>query len=67
MPCSPRPVHVLLQDIFVNDPKGWRRSQREFRVDWYATRLWLFKDSALVRQAAQAYLERVREEAVSQT
>lgn len=65
--CVHEILHVLLQDIFVNDPRGWRRSQREFRVDWYATRLWLFKDSAVVRQAAQAYLERLREDAGSQT
>jgi hypothetical protein len=58
--CVHELLHVLLQDIYISDPTGWRRTQREFRIDWYATRLWLFKDGVVVRQAAQAYLERVR-------
>jgi hypothetical protein len=33
---------------------------REFRIDWYATRLWLLHDGAGVRESARTYLERLR-------
>jgi hypothetical protein len=33
-------LHVLLHDIFETRPKGATGSEREWRVDWIATRLW---------------------------
>jgi hypothetical protein len=32
---------------------------REFRIDWYATRLWLWHDGGAIRQTAQKYVERL--------
>jgi hypothetical protein len=53
-------LHALLGDIFVSSPKWYQTGEREFRIDWYATRLWLFHDGAAIRQSAQAYLDRLR-------
>jgi hypothetical protein len=58
--CVHELLHVLLQDIFEIHPKGLAGYEREFRIDSYATRLWLFHDGAAIRKAAQAYLDRVR-------
>lgn len=60
--CVHELLHVLLQDIFVNRPQEMQRSGRELRIDWYATRLWLFRDGGPIRAAAEAYVERVRTE-----
>jgi len=51
---------VLLQDIFEIHPQGLPGYEREFRIDWYATRLWLFHDGAAIRKSAEVYLERLR-------
>ena len=56
--CVHELLHVLLQDIFEMRPKGLAGYQREMRIDWYATRLWMFHEGAVVRAAAQAYLAR---------
>jgi len=58
--CVHELLHVLLQDIFESRPKGFPGDAREFRIDWYATRLWLFHDGAAIRQATNEYLERMR-------
>jgi len=58
--CVHELLHVLLHDIFERRPKSLYGAAREFRVDLYATRLWLFNDGAAIRQAAQSYLERMR-------
>jgi len=58
--CVHELLHVLLQDIFEKHPKGLTTYEREFRIDWYATRLWLFHDGAAIHKAAQAYLDRLR-------
>ena len=58
--CVHELLHVLLQDIFVNRPKWFQGGGRELRIDWYATRLWLFHDGAAIRKSAQAYLDRLR-------
>ena len=58
--CLHELLHALLQDVFENRPKGLLGHAREFRVDLYATRLWLFRDGAAIRDAAQAYVERLR-------
>jgi hypothetical protein len=57
-------LHVLLEDIFAAAPRRWwPRATREFQIDLYATRLWLFGDGAAVYQATRRYLERLRSEA----
>jgi hypothetical protein len=51
-------LHVLLHDIFETRPKGADGSQREWRIDRYATWLWLFGDGAEIRRMAAEYLRR---------
>ena len=58
--CVHELLHALMQDIFVGDPSWYQSGGREFRIDWYATRMWLFHDGAAVRKSAQVYLERVK-------
>jgi len=58
--CVHELLHVLLQDVFVSRPTGLPGDGREFRIDWYATQLWLFHDGAVIRKSAQAYLDRLR-------
>jgi hypothetical protein len=60
--CVHELLHVLLQDIYVNRPKTMQRRGRELRIDWYATRLWLFHEGEAIRSAAQEYLERMQAE-----
>jgi len=65
--CVHELLHVLLQDIFVSRPKGLPGHGRKFRIDWYATRLWLFHDGAAIRKSAQAYLSRLQTEITART
>jgi hypothetical protein len=58
--CVHELLHALLGDIFEDRPAGWRGAAREFRIDAYATRLWLFRDGSHIRQAAQVYVDRLR-------
>jgi len=57
--CVHELLHALLQDVFVTHPNWYQSGSREFRIDWFATRLALFHDGAAVRQSAQAYLTRL--------
>jgi hypothetical protein len=58
--CVHELLHALLNDVFESRPHGWFGEAREFRIDWYATRLWLFRDGAAIRQAAGSYVQRLR-------
>lgn len=58
--CVHELLHVLLDDVLERRPKGLRGDARELRIDWYATRLWLFREGAAIRRAAAAYLERAK-------
>jgi len=58
--CVHELLHALLQDVFVSRPKWFEGGERELRIDWYATRLWLFHDGAAIRESARAYLGRLR-------
>src|SRR5437016_3257590 len=58
--CVHELLHALLQDVFVSRPKWFQIGRRELRIDWYATRLWLFHDGGAIRRSAQAYLDRLR-------
>lgn len=40
--CVHELLHVLLQDVSEPRPPGLHGEMRELRIDWYATRLWLF-------------------------
>ena len=57
--CVHEILHALLQDVFVSHPKWFQTGGREFRIDCYATGLWLFRDGAAIRKSAQAYLGRL--------
>ncbi|HUI55183.1 MAG TPA: hypothetical protein VLY04_09435 [Bryobacteraceae bacterium] len=63
--CVHELLHALLHDIFEKHPAGVAGQTREFRIDWYATRLWLFHDGAAIREAARTYVEHLRSEAAS--
>jgi len=58
--CLHEILHVLLQDIFLKPPKWYQASGREVRVDWYATRLWMFHDGEEVRKSGEVYLRRLQ-------
>lgn len=58
--CVHEILHALLLDIFLTRPSAYQAAEREYRIDWYATRLWLLHDGAAVRRSAQAYLDRLR-------
>jgi hypothetical protein len=60
--CLHELLHVVLQDIFAPSPSVLTAQAREFRIDFHATCLWLFRDGAL-RQSAQAYLARLQSDA----
>lgn len=56
--CVHELLHVLLADILEPRPQGWAGERREARVDWLATRMWIYGDSE-VRAFARAYLARI--------
>jgi hypothetical protein len=56
--CVHELLHVLLQDIYAQRAKWYQKGGREARIDWYATRLWLFHDGAAIRESARTYLDR---------
>ena len=58
--CVHELLHVLLQDIYISSPRWYQEGGHEFRIDWCATRMWLFHDDSGVRKSAAAYLERLR-------
>jgi hypothetical protein len=58
--CVHELLHALMQDVFVRRPTWYQTGGREFRIDSYATGLWLFHDGAAIRKSAQAYLDRLR-------
>jgi hypothetical protein len=57
--CVHELMHVLLQDVYESHPQGAGRSVREWRIDLYATRLWLFRECPGLRDAASAYVGRL--------
>jgi hypothetical protein len=63
--CVHEILHALLRDVFVRRPAWYQTGGREFRIDAYATGLWLFHDGAAIRQSARAYLQRLRSDAAA--
>ncbi len=61
--CVHELLHALLQDVYEDRPGGFHGQSREFRVDWFATRLWLFHDGSALRDSARSYLRKLRSEA----
>ena len=60
--CVHEMLHAFLLDIFENRPRGFKGQSREFRVDWYATRLWLFHDGAAIRASTRKYVARLEKQ-----
>lgn len=58
--CVHELLHALMQDIFVSKPTWYQTGEREFRIDSYATGLWLFHDGAAIRKSAQTYVNLLR-------
>ena len=58
--CMHELLHAFFEDIFESRPQGFHGAVREFRIDLYATRLWLFHEGAAIRDASRTYLERLR-------
>lgn len=65
--CTHELLHALLQDIFVSRPTRLQSDEREFRIDWYGTRLWLFRNGSAVRKSAEVYLDRLRSAEAART
>ena len=57
--CVHEMLHALMHDIFENRPRGLAGQLREYRIDAYATRLWLFHDGAEIRRQAVDYVARL--------
>jgi hypothetical protein len=60
--CVHEILHALLGDVYEPRPGGMTGQMREARVDWYATRLWLFGDGSPIREPARRYVARLRAE-----
>lgn len=56
--CVHEILHALLLDIFASRPRGAYGELREYRVDYYATCLWLLHQGSAVRKSAALYLQR---------
>jgi hypothetical protein len=58
--CTHELLHALMGDIFELRPGGVHGQARELRIDWLATRLWLFHSGVGIREAARSYVTRLR-------
>ncbi|MBC7927705.1 MAG: hypothetical protein H7039_18830 [Bryobacteraceae bacterium] len=58
--CLHELLHALFQDILESRKKARFAESREYRIDLYATRLWLFHDGAEIRRSAELYLKRLQ-------
>jgi hypothetical protein len=63
--CVHEILHALMLDIFESRPDGFMGQAREFRIDCYATGLWLFHEGAAIRKSAHTYVDRLRAEVAS--
>ncbi|HUI81480.1 MAG TPA: hypothetical protein VLY24_26325 [Bryobacteraceae bacterium] len=57
--CVHELLHALMQDVFVRNPSWNQIGEREFRIDAFATSLWLFRSGAAIRKSARAYVARL--------
>ena len=58
--CVHELLRLLLQDVLMKKPRWYQTSRREARIDWYATRLWLFGEGDAIRKSTELYLKRPR-------
>ena len=54
-------LHVFLGDIFEKPPGGLQGQWREYRIEAYGSRMWLFHRGAYVKDGALKYAERLRQ------
>jgi len=64
--CVHEMLHALMQDIYVQHPGALQTGGREFRIDAYATELWVLHRGAAIRESARRYIERLRPDGPSQ-
>jgi hypothetical protein len=57
--CEHELLHVLLGDIFQRPPGAVKVQAREYRIEWYGSRMWLFHDGRFVRDSARQYVARL--------
>lgn len=60
--CEHEMLHVFLGDIFQKPPGGVSGQLREYRIEGWGTRMWLFHAAAEVREGARAFSERLGRE-----
>ena len=56
--CEHELLHVFLGDIFERPPGALKGQWREYRIEGYGSRMWLFGAGAAVREGARRYLAR---------
>lgn len=52
-------LHAVMGDIFVSSPTWYQAGGREWRIDGYASRLWLFHDGGAIRDGVRSFLARI--------
>lgn len=57
--CEHEMLHVFLGDIFEKPPGGLTGQWREYRIEGYGSRMWLFHAGTVVRQGAARYAARL--------
>ncbi|GEM_PF-2925261 len=60
--CLHELLHALLNDIFEDRPSGAKGQMREARVEYVATKLWLFGDGREIREGARSYVQRLADQ-----
>jgi hypothetical protein len=59
--CEHEMLHVFLGDIFEKPPGGVKGQWREYRIEGYGSRMWLFHAAAYVKEGARKYAEHLRQ------
>jgi hypothetical protein len=58
--CVHEMLHALMQDVFLRRPSWLQVGERESRIDWYATRMWLFGSGVDIRRSASMCIKRLQ-------
>ncbi|MGJ5816432.1 hypothetical protein [Paludibaculum fermentans] len=61
--CVHEILHALMLDIFERNPQGVAGAGRELRIEYLATRLWLLRDAAQIRESARSYVRKLQSDA----
>lgn len=60
--CEHEMLHVFLGDIFEKPPGALKGQWREYRIEGYGSRMWLFHAGAYVKEGARKYAEHLRQQ-----